>query len=78
MALVPLGVVTVTSMAPVVPAGETAVIWLAELTMKLVAATVPKLTALASVKLAPLKATAAPPAGKPAGGLTALTVGTAS
>ena len=61
-----------------VATGETALIWLAEPTVKLAAASVPKLTALASVKFAPDTTTLAPPAGKPAAGLTVLTVGTSS
>jgi hypothetical protein len=74
MALVPDGVVTVTSTVPV-PAGETAVIELAELTVKLVALVAPNLTAVAPVKPLPLTVTVVPPACGPALGLTPLTVG---
>jgi hypothetical protein len=60
-ALVPPTVVTVTSTVPV-PAGETAVIELAELTVKLVALVAPNLTAFAPVKPVPLTVTVVPPA----------------
>jgi len=55
---VPIGVVTLT--APVLPVPTTAVIWVAELTVKLVAAVPPKLTALALVKPVPVIVTEAP------------------
>src|SRR5206468_9322272 len=48
--LVPLGLVTVTSTVPV-PAGEVAVIELPEVTVKLVAAVEPNLTAVAPANL---------------------------
>ena len=52
VALVPPSVVTVTSsVAPGVPAGETAVIEFAELTMRSVALAVPKWTAVAPSRL---------------------------
>jgi hypothetical protein len=51
------------------------VIEVAELTVKLVAAVDPKLTAVAPVKLVPVTVTEVPPAGVPATGLTAVTVG---
>ena len=47
----PSAVVTVTSTVPAVPAGLTAVIWLPELTVKLVAGTPPKATALVPFRL---------------------------
>src|SRR6202021_1098805 len=46
-------VVTLTSTVPV-PAGEVAVIWVAEVTVKLVAAVAPNVTAVAPVKLVPV------------------------
>jgi hypothetical protein len=55
---VPPGVVTLT--APVVPVPTTAVICVAELTVKLVAAVPPKLTALALVKPVPVIVTEVP------------------
>jgi len=55
---VPTGVVTLT--APVVPVPTTAVICVAELTVKLVAAVPPKLTALALVKPVPVIVTEVP------------------
>ena len=61
VALVPPGVVTVTSTVPV-PAGETAVIELSELTVKLVALVEPNLTAVAPLKLVPVMLTELPPA----------------
>ncbi len=54
MALVPPGVVTVTSTVPAVPAGAVAVMLVALLTVKLVAAVEPNLTAVAPVKLVPV------------------------
>ena len=48
---------------------------LAETTVKLVAAVVPKLTALAPAKSVPVMVTVLPPVGGPAVGLMALTVG---
>ena len=53
VALVPTGVVTVTSASPRDPAGELTVIWVAELTVKLAAVTEPKLTTLAALKPVP-------------------------
>jgi hypothetical protein len=64
VALVPLGVVTVTSTVPV-PAGETAVIEVSEMTLKLVALVEPNLTALAPVTLVPVMVTEVPPAAGP-------------
>jgi hypothetical protein len=55
---VPPGVVTLTS--PEVPAASTAVILVAETTVKEVAAVPPKLTAVAPVKLVPVMVTVAP------------------
>ena len=55
---VPPGVVTLAD--PVVPVPTTAVIWVAELTVKLVAAVPPKLTALALVKPVPVIVTEVP------------------
>ncbi len=57
------------------PAGETAVIEVAELTVKLVAAVEPKRTAVAPVKLVPVMVTEVPPVEGPDTGLNALTVG---
>ena len=55
-----------------------AVIEVVEMTVTLVAAVVPNMTALAPVKLVPVMVTEVPPAGGPAGGLTPVTVGAAS
>jgi hypothetical protein len=60
------------------PAGEVALSEVAEVKVKLVAATVPKLTELAPVKPEPVTVTVVPPARGPAGGLTALTAGATS
>jgi hypothetical protein len=60
-ALVPPEVVTVTFTVRDVFAGETAVIELGELTVKLVAVFDPKLTAVAPVKLVPMTVTTVPP-----------------
>ena len=72
VALVPLGVLTVTSTVPV-PAGAVAVIEVALLTVNEVAAVLPKLTAVAPVKFVPLTWTVVP-AG-PELGLTPVTAG---
>ena len=74
VALVPLGVVTVTSTAPAACAGEVAVIEVALTTVKL-AAVPPNDTAVAPVKFVPLIVTLVPPAAGPLLGLTAVTVG---
>ena len=76
MALVPPAVVTVMSTFPAEPAGEVAVIWVAELTVKL-AALEPNLTAVAPVKLVPVMVTDVPPAVEPVAGDTPVTVGAA-
>ena len=47
--------------APAAWAGETAVIWVSETTVKLVAATVPKSTLVAPVKPVPVMVTVVPP-----------------
>ena len=77
-ALVPPGVVTVTStVAPWVPAGDVAVICVAETTWTFVAVFAPNLTALAPVRLDPLMVTAVPPEAGPEAGLRVETAGTA-
>ena len=75
VAEVPLVLVTVTSLAPAVPAGAVAVIEVADLTVKLEAAVAPKSTAVTAVKPVPVMVTAVPPASGPAAGLTLVTVG---
>jgi hypothetical protein len=67
VALVPFGVVTVTSTVPV-SLGEIAVIEVVELTVKLVALTEPKLTALVPLKPVPVMVTTVPPASGPLAG----------
>ena len=74
VALVPLGVVTVTSAVPA-PAGEVAVICVELTTEKPAAWLAPKCTALASVKSVPVIVTLVPPAAGPDDGLTRVTVG---
>ena len=74
--LVPAGAVTVTLTVPV-PAGEVAVIEVAELTTTPVAAAVPNLTAVAPVKLIPEILTLVPPAAGPDFGDTEVTQGAA-
>jgi hypothetical protein len=73
---VPPGVVTVTSAAPADRAGELTVIWVAEATVNDVAAVVPKVTAVAPVKLVPVIVTEVPPASGPTAGVTLETAGT--
>ena len=78
MAEVPPGVVTVTSAMPAEPAGLVAVIEVAEVTVKPVAAVDPNVTALAALRLVPLTVTVVPPARGPVAGATPVTVGTGS
>ena len=75
VALVPPGVVTVTSTVPAVPAGAVAVIWVALLTVTLVAAFEPKLTEAPLTKFVPVIVTMVPPVVGPAVGLMLVTVG---
>jgi hypothetical protein len=67
--------VTVTVVAPAVPAGVTAVIEVLLTTTTLVAAALPKVTVAPDAKLVPVIVTAVPPAGGPLFGATLLTVG---
>jgi hypothetical protein len=67
-------VVTVTSTVPV-PAGDVAVIDVVELTVKLVAAVAPKVTAVVPVKFVPVIVTEVPPVVGPAVGEIEVTVG---
>jgi hypothetical protein len=76
MALVPSGVVTVTSTVPTGSAGVVALIEVSEITTN-GADVPPKSTAVAPVKPLPLMITAVPPETGPEVGLTALTVGVA-
>ena len=75
---VALGVVTVMLVAPAAPGGATAVIEVAELMVKLVAAVAPKDTALAPARLVPVRVTLVPPAIAPVDGDTLVTVGAAA
>ena len=72
---VPLAVVTVTSCAPAVPAGVTAVIFVALTITTLLAATPPTFTLVAPVKLVPAMENAVPPRVVPDVGLTLVMVG---
>ena len=74
----PIGVVTVISTAPTWPSGEEAVIWVAELTVKLAALVVPNLTPLAPVRLVPVMVTVVPPAIVPLAGEMLVTLGMAA
>ena len=58
-----------------VPAGAVAVIWVALLTVKLVAAVAPKVTAVVPLKPEPVMVTVVPPADVPVAGEMPLTVG---
>jgi hypothetical protein len=71
---VPFGVVTLTVTAPV-PAGDVAVIWVAELTVNVVALAAPNLTAVAPVKPVPVMTTLVPPNAGPKVGARPVTVG---
>lgn len=75
VALVATGVVTVTSTTPAAWAGERAVIWVSEFTVKDVPAVLPKLTAVAPVNPAPVIVTVVPPAKSPVVGEIPVTVG---
>ena len=77
MLAVPLAVVTLTAACPAVPAGEVAVMEVAELTVKEVAAVAPKLTTVAPVKLVPVMVTTVPPATGPVLGAIDVMVGPA-
>ena len=72
---VPPAVVTVTSLAPAVPAGVFAVIVVESTTTMLVAPTPPIFTLSAPVKLVPLMVTAVAPAKTPVFGLMESMVG---
>jgi hypothetical protein len=74
VALVPPGPLTVTSTVPD-PAGEVAVIDVAEFTVTPVAALPPKATVSPEPKPVPVMVTAVPPAAGPVTGFTLLTVG---
>jgi hypothetical protein len=74
---VPLAVVTLTAACPTVPAGEVAVMEVAELTVKVVAAFAPKLTAVAPVKPVPVMVMEVPPATGPVLGAIDVMVGAA-
>jgi len=69
-------VVAVTCTVPV-PAGATAVIWVAELTVNEVAGVAPKFTAVVPVSPVPVRTTVVPPASVPTFGTAATRVGTA-
>src|SRR5579864_974298 len=75
-ALVPPGVVTVTSTVPGGAEGEVATSWVAE-SLTMVPAVVAKLTALAPARLVPAIVTVVPPAIGPEPGLTEATTGAA-
>ncbi len=61
----PPAVVTVTSTVAAACAGDVAVIWVSETTVKVVAAVEPKSTAVAPVKPVPVMVTEVPPAAGP-------------
>jgi hypothetical protein len=73
--LVPPRLVTVTWTAPGAPAGDVAVIWVAEFTVKAVAAAAPNETPVAPLKFVPEMTTDVPPAVVPVAGLIPVTVG---
>ena len=74
VAEVPPAVVTLISTVPV-PAGDVAVIEVAETNVKLAAGVAPKVTAVTPVKLVPVTVTVVPPATGPAVGEIEVTVG---
>ena len=74
---VPPGVVTTTSLAPMMPAGVSAVIEVALTTTTLVAAAPPTVTLLAPVKFVPVIVNGVPPVNTPLFGLMLEIVGKA-
>ena len=72
--VLPPGVVTATE-TELLPAGETAVICVAELTVKLVASVPPKVTDEAPVRFVPVMMTDVPPAAGPDVGARLVIVG---
>ena len=76
IAEVPPMAVTVMSTVPAEPAGATAVMEVAELTMTLAAGVRPNRTVAPGANWVPVRATDVPPASGPAAGFTAVTVGT--
>ena len=74
-ALVPAGVVTAMAWVAAAWAGETALIWVEETTLKLVAATPPKSTLVAPVKPVPVMVTVVPPVVGPEVGEMAVMAG---
>ena len=79
VALVPPGVVTVTSTAPAsAAAGAVAVILVALTTVTPLAAVAPNLTALARLRFVPVIVTVVPPPSGPALGARPVTVGVAA
>ena len=75
--VVPPGVVTVTPTVPAVPAGVVALTWVGLTTVRLVPATVPNFTAVAPVRLVPVRVTMVPPVVVPVVGAMELTSGAA-
>ena len=75
VALVALGVVTVTSTVPAACAGDTALMCDESFTVNDAAGVAPKFTAVAPVKLVPVIVTEVPPLAGPELGLTLVTVG---
>jgi hypothetical protein len=73
--LVPPRLVTVTWTVPGAPAGDVAVIWVAEFTVKAVAAAAPNETPVAPLKFDPAMTTEVPPAVVPLAGLIPVTAG---
>ena len=75
--VLPLVVVRETSTRPLLPAGVTAVIFVAETSMTLVACAEPKVTLVTPVKLVPKMETLVPPPIVPLDGATDVMVGSA-
>src|SRR5579859_2893464 len=75
VALVPAGVVTVTSTGPEAPAGLVALIWRSETTVTFEAGVEPNLTPVAPVNPQPVIVTPVPPVAGPSEGTTPATTG---
>ena len=78
VALVPPGVVTSTSCAPALPAGDTATICVGEIGVTTAALDPPNFTALGLARFVPLIVTTVPPSVGPDAGLMPLTAGGAA
>ena len=78
VALVPSGVVTVTSTLPAAPAGEAVVIWVSESTVKVTGEVIPNAMLVVLLNPVPVTVTGVPPATGPLTGEMPVIVGMAA